>query len=53
MDYCQDKTNKAADTLSHFLQKSRNEEKKSWAENTQIFYYLQSSLSNASFLNLD
>ena len=48
IDYCQGKVNGAADTLSHFPQRSQDEEKKLRAENTQILYCLQSLLTNAS-----
>ena len=50
IDYCKSKANGAVDALSHFSQKNEVEEKKLWAENTRIFYYLKSSLTNATLL---
>ena len=52
IDYCLGKANTAADALSRFSQKSHDEEKKLQAKNTQIFYYLQTSLTNASLSGL-
>ena len=52
IDYCQDKANGAADALSHFPQRSLDEEKKLWAEKSQIFHWLQTSLTNASLSGL-
>ena len=52
IDYCQGKANRAADAFSRFLQRSQNQEKKLWAENTQILYCLQTSLTNANLLGL-
>ena len=42
IDYCQGKANEAANALSHFPQRSDNKEEKLWAENSQIFHWLQS-----------
>ena len=52
IDYCQGKVNGAVDTLSRFLQRSDDEEKKLWAENSQILHQLQSLLINANLLGL-
>ena len=52
MDYYQGKANRALDTFSQFLQKSNDKEKKFQAENSQIFYGLQFSLTNASLSGL-
>ena len=52
IDYRQCKANGAADALSRFFQRSPEGEKKLQAENTQIFHYLQTSLTNASLLGL-
>ena len=38
--------------MSRFLQKSQDEEDKFQAENSQIFYHLQNSLTNASLAGL-
>ena len=40
--------NAAADALSRFSQQSQDEEEELRAENGQILYYLQNSLTNAS-----
>ena len=40
IDYCQGKPNGAADALSDFPQRNKDEEEKLWAENTQIFHRL-------------
>ena len=48
IEYCQGKTNGAADALSCFLQQDDKEEANLGAENTQILYRLQCSLTNAS-----
>ena len=40
IDYCQNKANVAADTLSKFLQKSQTKKDKLQAEKGQIFYCL-------------
>ena len=50
--YCQSKVNGAADALSRFSQRNKDEEEKFWAENTQIFYCLQSSLINTTLSGL-
>ena len=52
IDYCQSKANGAADALSCFSQRSQDEEVKLWAQNTQIFHRLQTSLTNASLSSL-
>ena len=52
INYCQSKANKIANTLSYFLQKKPNKEKKFQAKNTQILYCLQSFLTRTSFLGL-
>ena len=51
INYRQDKANTAADALSRFPQRSQSEEEELRAENTQILYWLQSSLTNASLLD--
>ena len=43
----------AADTLSQFSQKSQDEEDEFQAENSQIFHYLQNSLTNTSLISLN
>ena len=48
IDYCQGKANRAVNVLLSFPQKSKDEEEKLWAENSQIFYWLQTLLINAS-----
>ena len=45
--------NAATDTLLKFPQKSQDEKDKLWAENGQILYYLQISLTNASLARLN
>ena len=52
IDYRQGKANGAVDALSRFLQRSQDEEEKLRAENTQILYRLQTSLTNASLSGL-
>ena len=52
INYCQCKANAAADTLSHFLQRSQNEEDELQAENGRIFHCLQNSLTNTSLVRL-
>ena len=52
MDYCQGKTNGAADAQSWFPQRSNDEKEKLWAENYQILHWLQSLLTNASLSGL-
>ena len=53
IDYCQRKANGAADALSRFFQRDDEEEANLRAENTRIFYRLQSSLTNASISGLN
>ena len=48
IDYRQGKANGAADSLSHFSQRSQDEEETLRAENTQILHRLQSLLTNVS-----
>ena len=55
IDYRQDKANAAADALSKFPQRNQDEEDEEdelWAENGQIVYFLQNSLTNASLAEL-
>ena len=52
IDYRQGKANRAADALSCFLLRDEDKKEKLWAENTQIFHCLQSSLTNATLLDL-
>ena len=52
IDYHQGKANAAADTLSRFPQRSQDEKDELQAENSQIFYCLQNSLTNASLVGL-
>ena len=52
IDYHQGKANTAADALSRFPQKSEDEEDELQAENGQILYRLQNSLTNASLAGL-
>ena len=52
IDYCQGKANGAADALSRFPQRNKNEKEKLRAENTQILHCLQSSLTNATLSGL-
>ena len=52
IDYCQGKANPAKNTLLKFPQRSLDEEDKLQAENGQIFYYMQNSLTNASLAGL-
>ena len=52
IDYHQGKANWAADVLSRFSQRNKDEEEKLQAENTQIFHCLQSSLTNATLSGL-
>ena len=52
INYCYVKANGTADALSRFSQRSDNEIEKLWAENSQILYQLQSSLTNASLSGL-
>ena len=47
IDYCQNKTNGAADALFRYPQRSQSKEKTFQAKNTRIIQCLQSSLSNA------
>ena len=48
IDYRQSKANAAADALSRFPQRNQNEEKELQAENGQILYCLQNSLTSAN-----
>ena len=48
INYCQSKANAAADALSRFSQKSQDEENELQAENGQIFYRLQNSLTSSN-----
>ena len=48
IDYCQEKANGAADILSCFPQRNKDEETKLQTENTRIFYCLQSSPMSAT-----
>ena len=48
IDYCQDKANGVADTLSQYPQQSVKKEKTLCTENVKIMHRLQSSLSNAN-----
>ena len=52
INYYQRKVNKAADALFCFPQRSQDKEEKLRAENTQILYHLQTSLTNASLSGL-
>lgn len=53
IDYQQNKANKAANILSRFPQRSSDKEKKLSIKNTQIFYFLQISLTRASLSNFN
>ena len=48
IDYCQGKANAVADALSRFPQKNQDNKKQLWAENGQILYRLQNSLTSAN-----
>ena len=52
IDYYQDKTNKAADTLSQYPQQSTEEEKTLCAKNVKILHRLQSLLVKVSGLSM-
>ena len=52
IDYCKSKANRAVDAVSHFPQRSLDKKEKLWAENSQILYWLQTSLINASLSGL-
>ena len=52
IDYHQGKANAAADASSRFFQRSQDEEEKFQAENGQIFYCLQNSLTSANLASL-
>ena len=52
IDYCQNKANRAADTLSRYPQRNIEEENALQAKNIQILHRLQSFLSNASLSDL-
>ena len=51
IDYCQGKVNTAENALLRFFQRSQDEGDEFSAENSQIFYCLQISLTNASLAN--
>ena len=53
IDYCQNKANTAANTLSRFPQRSQNKENKLQAKNSQIFHCLHNSLINTSLASLN
>ena len=53
IDYRQDKTNGAADTLLQHPWQNAKEEVTLWAKNTKILHQLQFSLANVSGLSLD
>ena len=53
IDYCQGKANGAVDVLSHFFQQDSEEKANLQAENTQILYCLQFSLTNALISGLN
>ena len=50
IDYCQDKANKAANTLSRYPQQSVEEEEILRTKNVKILYRLQSLLARVSGL---
>lgn len=52
IDYHQSKANKAGDALLRFFSKSQNKKEDLQAKNTQIFYCLQSLLTNVSLSSL-
>ena len=52
IDYYQDKANGLANALSRFSQRSDDKEEKFWANNSQIFHWLQSSVTNTSLSKL-
>ena len=52
IDYWQSKANRAANALSCFFKRNKDEEKKLQAENTQILHCLQSLLTNATLSGL-
>ena len=52
IDYCQGKANAATDAMSKFLQRSQDKENKLQAENGQILYWLQTSLTNVNLAGL-
>ncbi len=52
IDYCQEKANVVADTLSRFPSRSQAEEKTLKDENSQILYHLQTSLTRANIAGL-
>ena len=52
IDYRQGKTNRAANALSWYPQRSAEEEKTLRVENVKILHRLQSLLTNASFSSL-
>ena len=52
INYCQGKANAATDALSRFPQRGQDEKNELRAENCQILYRLQNSLTNASLAGL-
>ena len=52
INYCQGKANAAADALSRFPQRSQDKEDELRAENSQMLYRLQNSVTNASLAGL-
>ena len=52
INYCQGKTNKAANTLYQYSQQSAEEKETFQADNIKILYRSQSSLTNASLSSL-
>ncbi len=52
IDYCQEKVNVIANTLSRFLQRSQTQEEILQNENTQVLHRLQTSLTKASLAEL-
>ena len=52
INYCQRKANGAANALFRFSQRNEHKEEKLWTEKTQIFYCLQSSLTNATLSSI-
>ena len=52
IDYCQEKANRAADTLSRFFQRNQVKEDELKTKITRIFHILQSSLTNATLSGL-
>ena len=52
INYCKDKANIAANVLSKFSQKNQKKENEFQTKNSQIFHYLQNSLTNTSLARL-